>query len=51
MIIWFIVGFNVVLCVFLLLAAFREGSRIRVIDMDKNYIPSEWSILGIFKIR
>ena len=51
MIIWFIVGFNVVLCVLLVLAAFREGHRIRGIDTNKNYIPDTWSILKMLKIR
>ena len=49
MILWFIVGFNVVLCVFLLLAAFREGRRIRNVDMNRNYIPGTWSILEMFE--
>ncbi len=51
MIVWFIVGFSVVLCVFFLLAAFREGHRIREIDMNKRYHPDTWSIFKTLKVR
>ncbi len=51
MIVWFIVGFSVVLCVFFLLAAFREGYRIREIDMNKRYQPDRWSIFKALKSK
>ena len=51
MIIWFIVGFSVVMCVCVLLAAIREGYRIREIDKNNRYHPDTWSILKTLKIR
>ena len=51
MILWFIAGFNVVLCVLLVFAVFHERRRIRDVEMNKNYIPGTWSILEMFKIR
>ncbi len=51
MILWFIVGINVVLCVLLVLFAFRQGHKLRDKDIIKNYYEDTWSITNLFKVR